>query len=174
MRQIRQGVWETNSSSVHAIAIARNDESFLNSLPDKLFFGAGEFGWEFNRYSDLEDKAAYLYTAIVSNSMVDELVPKIKEILGKWGINCEFARTEKKEGWNNATYDDFSDLEGYIDHGYELKEFIKNICSNEVLLMTFLFSDESFVATGNDNDDMDLMDSKTDAKEILYVYDKGN
>jgi hypothetical protein len=39
--------------------------------------------------------------------------------------------------------------------------------------MNFLFSPESFIATGNDNDDKELDDS-TNAKNVLLKYFKGN
>ena len=48
-RQIRRGVFETNSSSTHAICIAKGDYN----LSKHIDFTIGEFGWENNEYDDL-------------------------------------------------------------------------------------------------------------------------
>ena len=45
MKQIRNGVFETNSSSIHSIAISK--EPVINFL-DTIHFRLGEFGWEFD------------------------------------------------------------------------------------------------------------------------------
>ena len=58
-RQIRSGVFETNSSSIHSIAIPRSCKAV-----DSVSFSIGEFGWEW----DEADAANYLYTAICLNS----------------------------------------------------------------------------------------------------------
>ena len=62
--QIRRGVFETNSSSVHSISIIKND--FKGSLPKKFTIdNDGTFGWETCVYDGALRKAAYLYQAIV-------------------------------------------------------------------------------------------------------------
>ena len=62
--QIRRGVFETNSSSVHSISITKDD--FNGSLPSQFTIACnGEFGWEVDDYDSPMDKAAYLYQAIV-------------------------------------------------------------------------------------------------------------
>ena len=45
---------------------------------------------------------------------------------------------------------------GYIDHGREAEDFVKAVCSDEDTLLHYLFSDKSYVKTGNDNDDEDV------------------
>ena len=60
-----------------------------------------------------------------------------------------------------------------IDHSGELKDFLEEIFNDETLLMNYLFSPESFIATGNDNDDRPL-DDKTNAENILMTFFKGN
>ena len=62
--QIRRGVFETNSSSVHSISIIK--DNFKGSLPSQFTINCdGEFGWEVKTYDDTESKAAYLYQAIL-------------------------------------------------------------------------------------------------------------
>ena len=46
--------------------------------------------------------------------------------------------------------------DGYIDHGDEAIEFVKDVCSDENKLINFLFSDQSFILIGNDNSGTDV------------------
>jgi hypothetical protein len=63
MIQIRQGVFETNSSSTHAISICEYHSNV--ELPEVVKFESNqEFGWEFENYTDVYSKADYLWLAI--------------------------------------------------------------------------------------------------------------
>lgn len=42
-RQIRKSVFETNSSSTHAICITKKKDNY--KLPDHIDFEFGKFGW---------------------------------------------------------------------------------------------------------------------------------
>ena len=44
----------------------------------------------------------------------------------------------------------------YIDHGAETIKFVEDVCSDENKLINFLFSDQSFILTGNDNSGTDV------------------
>jgi hypothetical protein len=60
---------------------------------------------------------------------------------------------------------------GYVDHSDELDDFLGAVCNDENKLMSYLFSDMSFIITGNDNDDTDV------EIKVTYDYDeyyKGN
>ena len=141
-RQIRSSVFETNSSSTHSIAISKKPVVISKSI----HFGIGEFGWE----NGCADTADYLYTAILVQDEYNELLDKLKEILDKYSIEYSFEEPE----WHKSSYND-SDIwleYGYVDHSYELREFIFTILDDENLLMRYLFGD-SYVYTGNDNQD---------------------
>jgi hypothetical protein len=143
MIQIRNGVFETNSSSTHSIAISKAPVV----IGKRIHFGIGEFGWE----NDIADTADYLYTAILEQNNSSELLNKLKEILDKHSIEYKFAEPRYTKSYNGEyEYLDY----GYIDHSYELGEFLDAILSNEDLLMRYLFGD-SAVYTGNDNQDCD-------------------
>lgn len=172
MKQVRKSIFETNSSSTHAITIANNtDEDFKQNLPEKLIFGVGEFGWDFDRYEDTKTKADYLFTAILYSCLCDEYLGKIKAILSSWGVESVFPELKKVKGQYYTLADD--NIYYYVDHVSELKDFIKKVCNDETLLMNYLFSDKSFVVTGNDNTEEEL-DCGTDANNILFNYYKGN
>ena len=140
-RQIRSSVFETNSSSTHSIAISKAPVVIGKSI----HFGIGEFGWE----NDTADTADYLYTAILEQNNSSELLNKLKEILDKHSIEYKF----EEPRYVKSSYGEYLDY-GYIDHGYELGEFIDAVLSNEDLLMRYLFGD-STVYTGNDNQESD-------------------
>jgi hypothetical protein len=140
-RQIRSSVFETNSSSTHSIAISK-----APVVAGKyISFGIGEFGWE----NDTADTADYLYTAILEQNNSSELLNKLKDILDKHSIEYKF----EEPRYVKSSYGEYLDY-GYIDHGYELGEFLDAVLNNEDLLMRYLFGD-STVYTGNDNQESD-------------------
>lgn len=145
--QIRNGVFETNSSSTHAICISKNKVD-LNNLPSYVEFARNDFGWSFDVYTSIWGKASYLYEAILECYYyeAEEKLNHICEVLAKYGISCEFSSGDK--------------YGGYIDHGYETIDFVNDVLNDEEKLMTYLFGD-SFIVTGNDNSD--------DYSDYMYV-----
>lgn len=175
--QIRKGVFETNSSSTHAICITKNGID-KNQLPDHISFKYGEFGWEFAVYDDTSTKASYLYQAVLdcfSGDKREEKLNIIKTLLADYDISCNFEIKKSEYDWQN----------GYIDHGYDTIDFVNAVLSDGEKLIKYLFGD-SFVVTGNDNGDefSDYMYGETDG--YLYstsyksefdnyeIYEKGN
>lgn len=160
--KIRQGVFETNSSSTHSICIAKDAKL---SIPKSLHFDFGEFGWEYDTLDSVEQKASYLYTGLYHNRREAD-AKKIVEMLTEKGIKI-FVEEPTYRGDIGSQYFD----SGYVDHGDELNEFLDDICTDENKLLRFLFSDFSFIITGNDNADHDV------AIKVDYPYDsyyKGN
>lgn len=154
MKQIRQSVFETNSSSTHSICIAKNATL---ELPKEIHFSLGEFGWKCDTLGTLRSKASYLYTGLENNKRLDDF-NKITALLTSKGIAVT-AEPAVEGNWS------------YVDHADELNEFLDAVCSDEDKLMSYLFSPLSFIITGNDNDDQDV--------EINVTYDhdkyyKGN
>lgn len=138
MKQVRNNVFETNSSSMHSIAISKEP---VAGFPESIYFYLGEYGWEFNNVSP----AGYLYTAIMciyNKKCRDNKLNKLKSILDSRGIKYEF---------ETPKYDDNKWLDnGYIDHSENLDTFIDTVLSDEDMLMRLLFGN-SCVFTGNDN-----------------------
>lgn len=171
-KQIRKGVFETNSSSTHAICIATED---VLDIPKSIEFGFGEYGWECRTYSNLQDRANYLYTAIGHVSQTFEELQQyltfLYDTLTKNGVENIYMEDFSiyVSTWNNKVeispsvdYDD-----GYIDHGNETAEFVHAVCTDEDKLLHYLFSNKSYVETGNDNDD-DNVDIKVDYPHEEY------
>lgn len=141
-RKIRQGVFETNSSSTHSICIAKDVKL---ELPKSIHFDFGEFGWEIDTLDSVAEKACYLYTGLYDNGCHDEISSMVETLRSK-GIEVTLEEP-KKDGWS---------ANGYVDHGDELNGFIEAVTSSEYALLSFLFSPLSFILTGNDNDDHDV------------------
>lgn len=134
--QIRNNVFETNSSSTHAICITKK-HIYPSDLPEVIVFKHDEFGWEVRKLKSCKKRASYLYEAICSSSNKYDRLETLEKILNSYGIKCEF----------ESPGDEYC---GYIDHGYDLYDFVEDLLSDEDKLMTYLFGD-SFIVTGNDN-----------------------
>lgn len=143
MKQIRNNVFETNSSSTHSICISKAPVI----IGKHISFHIGEYGWE----NGCVNTADYLYTAILDQDDRDEFLDRLKDILDRYSIKYEFEAplyAHSKDGTSKwLTY-------GYVDHSYEAREFIDAVLSDDDLLMRYLFGD-SYVYTGNDNQDPD-------------------
>lgn len=143
MKQVRRNVFETNSSSTHSICISKAPVT----VDKHIHFRIGEYGWE----NDCVDIADYLYTAILEQYDVDELLKKLKDILDSYSIEYEF----EKPNYKISSDGRYKWLDyGYVDHSSETREFINAVLSDEDMLMRCLFGN-SCVYTGNDNQDDD-------------------
>jgi hypothetical protein len=144
MKQIRKGIFETNSSSTHCITIKKKFDEI--SLPKKLAFKGDEYGWEHRILDTPEEKASYLYSSIVSFYEGNELKFSdyknyIYDTLAKNDIECEFYPVNADSYWWDC----------YVDHCEGLARFLEYVRASEKHLMYYLFGD-GIVITGNDND----------------------
>ena len=162
-RQIRNMVFETNSSSTHSIAIPRHCEptNYVN-------FNTDEFGCGFEEV----DAADYFYTAIYETSYTEEelneKLDRLKNILDEYGIDYNLREPETHIWHDNYENKDYLCLDdGYIDHGYELKEFVDELLNNGDRLVRFISG--GLVFTGNDNSDSEGFISRNE--EFIEDYD---
>lgn len=161
MIQIRQGVFETNSSSTHSICIPKKTDRIVN----QIHFYIGEYGWE-NRSVD---PASYLYTAILYIGDDDEKTERLKKLTDILNANEIAYKFEKpvyeKYAWSDEPFLDC----GYVDHGYELRGFIDNLLDDDDMLLRYLSAGE--VYTGNDNGDPDYSGCYV-AEPTMYEWDQ--
>lgn len=183
--QIRRGVFETNSSSTHAISIIR--KSNIKEYPDTVVFDEGEYGWEFDTYYSTADKASYLWEAIIGYywqkpDKVKELMQTITDTLAKHNIKAVFpyhnikTKTHTYDNGETYTYiectnDEGEKDDGFVDHSGDFDDFIDTVVNNERKLMNYLFDYNSYIATGNDNSDEEL-----DCPDYgsAWYFEKGN
>ena len=170
--KIREGLWETNSSSVHSLVIKKE---MPKKLPKEVYFGLGNYGWRERWYSSVEEKCKYLHTAIYCRYFVfeddknkyREYKKKISDILKENGIESTWFDVSK--------IDDEWDY--HIDHSDELEDFIFYVIEDPNLLIEWLFNKESVLVTDNDNNDMEATEKARelyDGKEDYMLYTKGN
>lgn len=140
MKQVRHGVFETNSSSTHSICIAK--KAVIN-LPSSITFRLDEYGWE----NDSVNTGDYLYTAIVccDDRRFEERMEKLKAVLANHHIIYNFIAIQWSKSENYRYAENAS-----IDHTEDLNEFLDDILNDESKLLRFLFGN-STVYTGNDN-----------------------
>lgn len=172
--QIRQGIFETNSSSTHAICISNKGNI---KIPKEITFSLSyEFGWEWECYNDVDSKAAYLYLAmtyVVNGSIGQEVeeftnnVNKIRSWLKEDNINVNFDPVRIIfYSWGACL-----DRPGYLDHGDQTSEFVSWVLKSKQNLYNYLFNTNSCIATGNDNEERELDIPNRDYEAI---FEKGN
>lgn len=164
MIQIRNGVFETNSSSTHSIVIPKKTDKTSQYIE----FHIGEYGWENEKVCDT---ASYLYTAIlcldITKKEIDMMLGKLKAVLIENGIGFSFEKPVFDEDYYEGNYY-YILKNGRIDHCGELREFVNVILDNEDMLLRYLF--DGVVYTGNDNQE-DIPDGCKIASDYTYVFD---
>lgn len=131
---IRKGVFETNSSSSHSIAIASEDKEFVldTIYPDQhgtIIIRGDEYGWDWFKHNDAETKASYAAQQFANDSdMLEKLEYVIKE----------------QTGAERVIFEGLDD--GYVDH--DSVGILPNTASE---LKNFIFNKNSWLFGGNDN-----------------------
>ena len=148
MKQIRNNIFETNSSSIHSVSIRGcnkneytepDEEEIKYSLnydesDNYLHACLGEFGWEIESYDMPCEKLSYLLTMICATSGIDtwwgdKKEDELREELSENECFKELNEKLIELSGTNGIYVD--DMEGYIDHqsseNYsDAKEFLAN------------------------------------------------
>jgi len=148
---IRKGIFETNSSSIHAIVIPKKEVEIPQEKIDVYISYPMYFGWEKDTYISFRDKIGYLliiayYWAIANDkNPVKEIYSIIEKLRNEFNVYVEISYKIKI---------DISDWEsglGSIDHVSESFIFYEAIMNNNNLLSRYLFG--GTIYTNNDNDD---------------------
>ena len=161
MYQKRTGLFETNSSSIHAIVIPSPKENKyvreyyeLNPKnPIPLEYSEVSFGIDVKELTDWKDRAVYLHLA--AYLLTDNECPGALEVVESWflGIGIRIKCLDTGPGeicW--------------IDHPDELVGFIDEIIWRPDLMTRFVFDKRSRVYTASDSDD------KSPAYKILSKF----
>ena len=180
-RQIRRGVFETNSSSTHSLTWSRKSQmappSCLKVNDDgyvEVTFG--EFGWEWDEYNDPIDKLSYLVTMIAETTdsrmrnNPDEIVEskedfenlpdfrQVSEVVANY-CDCDgitlLNDVETKVSNYGGKDHYYLEVDGYIDHqsceGYNCIQDFLDDYGSPTL-ESYIFDYGISVRTGNDND----------------------
>ncbi len=161
MITVRNSVFETNSSSTHAISFVTDWN--VDKLPPYVSFHLDSFGWESNYVNALD----YLYTAIVvyyDHDTAEEKLDHLKALMDEHKIEYKFyPEFDKINPRDGEAY--------YIDHSSDLTEFLEAM-ENDTNLLRFLATGE--VYTTNDNCDHDEIDDPyNNGSETIYQWETG-
>ena len=161
---VRHGVFETNSSSTHALVIMDTEyDKNLENKKTKVI--TGEYGWESKKYSSIEDKLSYLLTWAVGMGDTHFYL-----YLRDTFPNIEFNVLLLNAGLVDlAEIDASGNSYAYIDHISDLD--VRAFRDSKELLKSFVFGSKNFIQTGNDNGDGVYAEDFPDA---IYVFEKGN
>lgn len=152
-RQVRSGMFETNSSSVHALIIPRE----CNVPQRKLYVSHGEFGWEVKKYRSPDDLISYLCQGVCGDAWLTARYElgikddaKIREYVERSVMS--FVAPIKEHGLDIEFDDGYFGLDGdrvsgYIDHCESLD--LDAFANDADKLLRFVFGGE--IITGNDN-----------------------
>jgi hypothetical protein len=166
MKNKRNNLFETNSSSVHAIVIDKH--SYTGDLPDLGVSLRGydcQYGWESDTYYDTSSKLQYLISCL--NDVY-------------WGEGAEEKRTKLKKKFEGLMSElGVESVEygtGGVDHGYDAIDFVEFVLQDLDTLKRYLFSSKSYVVTGNDNDECPVFDviNQEENNPDVDIFEKGN
>jgi len=131
---IRHGVFETNSSSCHAISIGKgNLVDLAASKKDSIVhISSGEFGWGPEAFYYWKDRASYALTYALDEPELQERLEKVIKDYTQAAdviLHCH--------------------PHDYIDH--ESRAEAGDIFETDETLRDFIFSDNSILVIDNDN-----------------------
>jgi hypothetical protein len=153
--QVRDSVFETNSSSSHSVTIAENEVRDMELDKETLRKGIIEldlcryYGWEWERFYKPENKLSYIVTQIIKYQVDDSDFGDRTDSLREDNFDLDLFLGKVEEFTGCKIKLNIMGGEVGIDHdshgvGMEL-------IYEDDKLMDFLFSSKSFVELGNDN-----------------------
>ena len=167
MKTIRYGIFETNSSSTHAIVVPKEVKEDGYNAYDSLDHDYG-FGREECRLCDnWDEKLAYAYMLLIDNNVaeLDTFKNQVIEVWKKLFGNKDYTPTPKdvfdyidRDGSNgNLTgKDGFLVLKerwgNYIDHSCDLenKNILNRLIKDKEFVKRFIFNRDSYITIGGD------------------------
>ena len=167
MRKIRYGIFETNSSSTHAIVIPKEVKEDGYDTYDSLDHDYG-FGREECRLCDnWDEKLAYAYMLLKDNDVaeLDTFKNQVIEVWEKLFGNKDYTPTPKdvfnyidRDGSNGdlTGKDGFLILKerygNYVDHAEGLNgtDFIERLKTDDEFVKRFIFNRDSYITIGGD------------------------
>lgn len=167
MKKIRYGIFETNSSSTHAIVIPKEVKEDGYNAYDSLDHDYG-FGREECRLCDnWDEKLAYAYMLLKDNNVeeLDTFKNQVIEVWEKLFGNKDYTPTPKdvfnyidRDGTdgNLTGKDGFLILKerygNYIDHACDLenKNILNRLIKDKEFVKRFIFNKNSYITIGGD------------------------
>lgn len=165
MKQIRKGVFETNSSSTHSITLhGLEDKMILPHEKSNIEVSFGEYGWEQEQYRGYQyrDKLSYVLTLIqyhlpysydseeMGKNIVNTILSSnwykwLSEMVYDYCKKTISVDTDNEDSWSPAGYVDHQSTDilddWWVDDEQKFKENMKQ----------FIFNEKYGFVTDNDN-----------------------
>ena len=161
MFTIREGVFETNSSSTHAIALNPKSCSkyeakfYVVNSENKIQVRLGRYGWGYEVLYSSDEKLSYIMTMLVLN-LIDFGCSTLEDV-----YDSEMFKEFHDEIVKNTDYAGIEIIdvdpnhldtgEFYIDHQSYYGNYKKFLEDYNLTLFEYLFNSQYFVITDNDN-----------------------
>lgn len=151
--QIRDKVFETNSSSSHSVTVSGKEVAHFGLSKAELRSGVirinqyNGFGWEEETFNDTKSKIAYLLINAAGGHLgpgSNDLVPDLKET--RWKARKLIDFVEEVTGCTLEFY-----AKDYVCVDSESAHVGMDLLDDPDRLRQFLFSDGSYIMTGKDN-----------------------
>lgn len=148
MKQIRNGVFETNSSSSHSVNISSTGDIDVSLIPNRagvlIIDSVTNFGWEQETYTDASTKAMYSYLQAQYSSR-EELVDMVYDVIKtQTGATEVVFLGDIHSSWEDKMYSYIDHQSAYYESGFEPLE-------SKESLRNFIFNTNSVLETDNDN-----------------------
>lgn len=141
--QIRQGVFETNSSSVHTLSISKSKSNFSkikNSITKITFGPKQEYCYDAD---SVQDKINQIFCYVICGDSLKHFIScknKIERCLKSVGISCEFK------------FDENYDYCWYCESRYVFDElFAEDDETFTLLFLNYIYDESSYTDCVNDN-----------------------
>jgi len=153
---IRKQVFETNSSSSHSLTLDQGSVVAMPFTKDQLREGSvtislDDYGWEWHRYYSAQNKLSYLLTQILRPDHYEipqgEPVDVTRDVCERYEDAAMLCEVVKEYTGCELLFQPGS--RGSIDHDSEGNGL--ELFRNKETLRQFLFSEKSYIQTGNDN-----------------------
>lgn len=171
MKQIRRGVFETNSSSTHSICLAKSWHGTLDNTSDFITLKIKKFYWDYQEIRKFEDKVNFLWTAFIVAIFDNQSSYQYK---AKAGLKCLLDILKKYKIYYDIDLSVLSE-EIYI---YITSDTIAEILSifyeEPDKMERFLLLSDSFAIISNDNEEDNRCAINIDYPADLYGDYKRN
>lgn len=156
--QVRDRVFETNSSSTHSLTVVPDEILRFGFSPQTLRGGIipvipRSYGWEWQRYYRPENKLAYLLTQANRGSIDLEAAPNLARRLREQNDRVAFILDTVERATSCVVSIEApageTRIEASVSDSYGVG---LELMDDPQDLLNFLFSENSFVQTGNDNE----------------------
>lgn len=150
--QVRQNVFETNSSSTHSITMGADTELY-DVLPvdqsGNLTFGESSFGWDINDFDDPISKAQYALGYAAWWPRTKDLIVSV--ILEQTGAKNIYIDGKHINDYNWDKLVGYAHFPIEIDHQSVEEGNFHHIFTNAENIREFIFNPNWILHTDNDN-----------------------